>query len=145
MRTADLERLPDARHAEGFARVERGVEVCLLNGAKSFDMLLRWIAGLLPCEIETYHAVMPKIHREFRRFQRVGPVPHCANDKPHFTPYFDSPRRNPSRYRADDASSVSPRSDESREQSDLRVNHAIFVHVLDELESDALPARRASA
>ena len=105
-------------------------------------MLLRRIARLLTCEIEADHSVMTEIHRDLRRLERVGPVPHRANDQPPLHAVLRLAAPKAIEHRADDRIIGQPAlAVKARCKAHLRVHHAVVVHVLDELESDTLQRR----
>ena len=142
VRATELQRLPNARHAERFARVQRGIKIGPLNGRKGVGVFLRRMPGFLAREIESDHAVAPEIDREFGRFQRVGAVAHGADDESPLHAIFFLPASQAIQHRANDGFIRQPAlAVKARREAHLGIDHAVVEHVLDELEGHALQGR----
>ena len=139
VRAAELQRLPDARHAEGFARVERGIEIRALNRGERLGVFLRRMPRFLAREIEPDDAIAAKIDGEFRRLQRVRAVAHGADDDAPLHAILFLPASQPVQHRAHDGLiRQSALAVKARGKAHLGIDHAVMEHVLDELEGHAL-------
>src|SRR5262249_31796831 len=136
---APLNRLPYALFAERLARMDRDVEVLTLDVVESVDVLLGRKAALLAGEIEADDAALAEVDGELGQLHGQAHVPHRTDDEPPL-----DAERLPATLQSpeDGVHDLVPvqflRGMKDRRKTGLDVDDAVFVHVLDHFERDAL-------
>src|SRR6266568_353629 len=108
MRAAVLQRLPDRRRSECFARVDGDGKVLAAAELERLDVSLRRVPGLLAGDIEADDTSFPIRHGELGHLKRIGAIAHGADQLAQRDAVVALRALEPARHALDDLLEVEP-------------------------------------